>query len=1237
MAKPYEIIRDQAEHFILRIISRSALLNYRKTRTRIDLPDLFEGVLSNAPMNPNAKLAKVMPVSKPEELIHALLKKNPSETVILNPTEKIMASCRMIQEAADDYRNMTGQHSLFVGYPLIFSPKNGTGSILAPLFLWPVEVRSQSGKVFIGRREDEDEPGENGTIEPPIFNALLAAWLYHEREIVMKCADSTLEELCLGNLAECTTEILKVWPGFRPVLDVNFIEHTPSSADRKAWISQGSDPRLLSAAILGNSPFKGQALLDDLQKIEQFARSNPQASLGMLDNYIRPKSTGMHGNVEAPSETNKWTVTSADNSQERAIWQQRESDHIVIQGPPGTGKSQTIVNLVADAVKHGKTVAVICQKDPALQVVAKRLDACGLGNLYLKIDDLEKNRAAIVRGIRDTDSDFQIPRNLQKDRERLARSIEDCETILNRVNETLGPTAEQVRPRFGDILGHIHKREDVGYKNQFEYRPFIRALEGRGPNDWDELLDHLRELEEFIQAHRRSQFPKNPWRGLKDVSPSFELERIIGDLLAEMRIHGWNVKESGRSGIYPSHVAWCVEPQSARASFSAFLPPQDRESLASRAQLRWVSKKLLQYLSDHLASEIMNKLLEEEDVVSVCDELIDQFGHLKQVSYVRQQMENVPAFAKLESRFPLKYDDWSNLASLSALTQWRDQILRQCPLPSTDEIEGKRRQLKDALARKREHDCKDVSAAYSERIEPRNELQERRLLTLRRSKNAPRTTLRALHEKGWDELHKLYPITLTSPDVACSLFPLEAELIDLLIIDEASQMFVAEAIPLLFRAKSVVISGDDNQMPPSDFFDLAVKNGGDGGDGTENEDDSESTDETEKKADENRLIAADGEYVLLTAAEHAIPKGSASNLMLRVHYRSEFRELIEFSNQAFYKGELQVPEGNRQPIPLLGKPIALHQINGEFTKERVNPQEAHAVVDFLIKLLFIPLSKRPSIGVIAFNIAQAELIQEILAEKIQQDERLFAVREEEKGRYSSDGTNESLFIRNVENVQGEERDLIIFSTTYGARNRNYGPISRKEKGRKRLNVAITRAKKGVAIFTSLDIDRMLGDSDNSDSENIYFWKYLGYARAIDAGDSKSAQSILQSLPGRSETPKTRTAPESVFEEDVADFLISKGYHVDYQIGVEGFRIDLGVKGQARNRNYVCGIECDGRIYHSSWGARLNDVWRQGVLEAKGWKIVRVWSTDWYHTPETAKRKLLEELHACSQSSLFGDV
>jgi hypothetical protein len=455
-------------------------------------------------------------------------------------------------------------------------------------------------------------------------------------------------------------------------------------------------------------------------------------------------------------------------------------------------------------------------------------------------------------------------------------------------------------------------------------------------------------------------------------------------------------------------------------------------------------------------------------------------------------------------------------------------------------------------------------------VDARNTLKNHNLLRLRAGQGRPKTSLRKLYSDGMPLLYNVVPLLLVSPETASSMLPLKAGLFDVVVIDEASQMFVAEALPMLFRAKHAVIAGDRQQMPPADFF---AYSDAEDEDGNEEEIDSET----------DPLVAASGVYRLLDAADNALPAASQSRLSLKVHYRSERKELIDFSNHAFYDGKLIIPAGNAALPPFMHSAIEFENVDGQFVRG-VNEKECRRIVEILRNIWLVRESLRPTVGVIVANSKQRDRVLEVLQEECELDARFRSALEQEDDR-SADGEDVSFFVRSVEHVQGDERDLIIFGLTYSGSSRAYGPLNAKNDGRKRLNVAITRAKRGMIVLTSLIVSHISNAAEKGSQERYYVWQYLNYARAVAANDHDGVERILNQLNDQRHAAKeAASATESPFEEDVKRFVESLGLHVNCQVGESGFRIDLGVRVSKDSRNYLCGLECDGARYHSGWRA-----------------------------------------------------
>jgi very-short-patch-repair endonuclease len=356
---------------------------------------------------------------------------------------------------------------------------------------------------------------------------------------------------------------------------------------------------------------------------------------------------------------------------------------------------------------------------------------------------------------------------------------------------------------------------------------------------------------------------------------------------------------------------------------------------------------------------------------------------------------------------------------------------------------------------------------------------------------------------------------------------------------------------------------------------------------------------------------------------------------LDMHYRSEHPSLIEFSNYAFYGGRLQYPPS--RPVDTGGPSIEYRDVSGLYENNQ-NREEAEAVISLLRELW----KQEPcsTVGVVTFNARQQDLIEDLIQEEALRDSGFRVRYESEVGR-EEDQQQVGFFVKNLESVQGDERDVVIFSTTFGrdaagAFKRFFGPIN-LEGGEKRLNVAVTRAKKKVYVLTSMpvfEISDAFSSSQGFEGQRVtgreYLQGYLLYAMAISKGDQARADEILRrarelgfSKDGAGS--QTNADFDSEFEISVYEALKSRGVTLDTQVGVAGFRIDLAVRHADPSKGYIMGIECDGRAFHSTFSARARDVWREQILRSRGWKIHRVWSSDWWSNPLYEIQKILEAI------------
>jgi very-short-patch-repair endonuclease len=575
------------------------------------------------------------------------------------------------------------------------------------------------------------------------------------------------------------------------------------------------------------------------------------------------------------------------------------------------------------------------------------------------------------------------------------------------------------------------------------------------------------------------------------------------------------------------------------------------------------------------------------DAIALADRIQASRTHLKQwtawceIKHRAESLGLAPLIDSLESsgiqaaelakRFELAYARWwlpkaiDANAVLRAFQQFRHE----------DAIEDFRKL--DDLARATA--SSKVRQAIAHDLPPTDRVPRKSELGLLRHQmglKRPSKSIREMIAGMPESSGKLAPCLLMSPLSIAQYLPADQALFDVVVFDEASQITTWDAIGAIARAKQTIIVGDPKQLPPTNFFGRA-----------DDDEDNEDLDDFEN----------DLESILDETQASGLP-----TLRLNWHYRSRHESLITFSNWNYYGNNLitfPAAETADRGVSLHCLPSALFDRG----KSRTNRAEAQAIVVDAVarmqKCLAKPEEKRLTYGVVTFNIQQQNLIQDLF-DQAQRDHP-------ELEWFFSDDRIEPTAVKNLENVQGDERDVMFFSITFGfdAAGKfpvNFGALNR-DGGERRLNVAITRARRSLIVYSSFRAEQLR--AERSHARGVRDLKsFLEYA---EKGPAAIAARTEGSVGGY----------DSPFEEAVSDALASRGWQVEPQVGVSGFRVDLGIVHPDKLGAYLAGVECDGATYHRSAAARDRDKTRQQVLENLGWNVVRVWSPDWWYDSESA--------------------
>lgn len=467
------------------------------------------------------------------------------------------------------------------------------------------------------------------------------------------------------------------------------------------------------------------------------------------------------------------------------------------------------------------------------------------------------------------------------------------------------------------------------------------------------------------------------------------------------------------------------------------------------------------------------------------------------------------------------------------------------------------------------------------------------------SKKRKLWSVRKLVQQTWKEgLDLLTPCWMASPESTSAIFPMAADFFDLVIFDEASQCFVERALPVMLRGRQCIIAGDDQQLQPLDLYKVKYEEG-------------------IAWMDEDAL-ALEVESVLDLA------KTAFAPAHLRWHYRSEAAPLIHFSNLHFYEQRLQM-----MPLPaadpLNQPPLVWKQVNGTWDEHR-NKAEAGYIVDLVEELVLRP--DAPTLGIVTFNFHQREYIRDLLENRLQ----MLATSAPDRYQRLWENMNKTeeeefqgLFVKNIENVQGDERDIIIFSVGYGYNlagkfHAQFGLLNQRG-GENRLNVAITRARKQVYVVASFEPEALnVGHTLHQGPKMLK--AYLQYVKAVSEDRATGYFATGEQIQEESQHRMVRFLAAS---------LEALGYTVDQRVGETAYQLDLAVKSRKDPHRYLLGIECEGPVYFRGRSAKAREIYRPALLAMKGWNLHRVWARNFWQDREREVQKIRERLESLEKA------
>ncbi|SDA10013.1 Superfamily I DNA and/or RNA helicase [Ruminococcus sp. YE71] len=999
---------------------------------------------------------------------------------------------------------------------------------------------------------------------------------------------------------------------------------------------------------------------------------NGQLDVRSLDSTVKPADMAI--------------PTSADSSQLAAIYAAAQGESFVLHGPPGTGKSQTITNLIANALFSGKSVLFVAEKMAALSVVQNRLAKIGLDPFCLELHSNKAQKRAVLSQLEATLNVGRI-----KEPSDYARTAENLHLMRERLNTEI----ERLHRKMP--VGMTLYDAIVGYDPKGEFAPLRGFTQEYAATLTPELHDRLRNavsqtaavgtrlgdisaspLRDYIMCDYSPEIRDRFLSLCRDTAAAADRERTACEKLCAAAKESLDLSAVSRKRLTDT----AEQLSQKRAAVNAERAELDRIFEKSvfdlnaaemklnikRAEQKWALpqhfalKKLAKELDihckqtgtvtkDNLAASVerliaygeqtaeltaleqQNKLANESEAAEFCrlydEEKAARAEYDRVVNGDFAKYVDITACNNSENVFEAVTDAASKLARNSDRLRERSALQRSLnelnelgagiigELYMSGKVPAEKlsaafdhmicRTVIDtafrddpAIGTFSEAQFDDEVERYRETLDSFSRLTVQELCA-RLSANVPNTSagkgsselatlqkairsggrmlsIRKLFDQIPNLLRRICPCMLMSPISVAQYIDPNFPKFDLVVFDEASQLPTAEAVGAIARGENVVVVGDPRQLPPTSFFSTA-------------------------HIDEENYDKEDLESVLDDCLALTMPSKH-----LLWHYRSRHESLIAFSNARFYENKLLTFPS---PDDLDSKVSWVH-VDGVYDKGKTkqNRAEGEAVVAEICRRLRDPVLCRESIGVVTFSIVQQNLIDDLLSDAFLADPSL---------ETAANAMYEPIIIKNLENVQGDERDVILFSVGYGPDkdgkvSMNFGPLNR-DGGWRRLNVAVSRARKAMTVYSTLrpeqiDMSRTRSDGVEQLKAFLEFAAKGKQALAVNAADS-------------------RTVSDG-FAEELAERLRREGYDVRTSVGCSGYRVDLAIVDPDEPSRYLLGVICDGRQHFDNATARDRHIVQPSVLEGLGWKLHTVHALDWLNDHD----KVVEDVKTSAEDALY---
>ena len=1069
------------------------------------------------------------------------------------------------------YRNVnksekeTGSYDLYIGYPYVEGIlRKDNFAIKAPLVFIPVKFKRNKRNFSIKKDREKDI----------VFNRdlILAITKMEKGDIDTKIPfiddinKSTIEKIVIPFFEELGMvfkgkAINHEFEPYKNELRLKFIKQRKGIFKIKEYIT------------LGRYKLYSSMIQKDINTILKLNKYNDLLE-GLIDEsnlFAKEKESDFLIENKKIKESNLSYINEINYSQEKVIDMINEERKLVIWGPPGTGKSQTITNLIATSVLKGENVLVISEKKVALDVINTRLGNASKYTMF--IDDAE-NKQDFYYKLSNFVDPIPPQRTLNNDIYNIEKEIERLINTLNKSMDLLYNQKIQGKPIYKLYSRYLRdKNVNKDINPLAVLRMFLEEYRSITFEELDKIQETFNKranLENFLEYRKiLNKYPIFTKLNTKiSRSNKLEFERFTNNFFFYKKKYD---------------KAWFFKKRQVKRNFIT----KYKDKIDFLTVKKPINKLYLEFLfKDSKLHEYINLNVSKLNKIETKYNLLskNEITFLDMLLY-HPLVKNVKDISKYNQYlFDAYYTGY--LEDFKTKNQEYLYIL--------EKYEEKLNELYDLIGKKKKVNIESFEMElYKNALNLSN---TKRIMDIKRILESNRKiSIKAFIDVFQLELMNSVRVWMMTPEVVSAIIPLVYGMFDLVVIDEASQMYVEKGIPAIYRAKKVCIAGDTKQLRPSslgmgriDEEDIYYENG------------------------LLRDISVDAKSLLDLA------RYKYKETILNFHYRSSYEELIAFSNYAFYDGKLIVSPNQEKPVK---PPIEyIHVKNGIF-ENRMNIEEGKEVIKLLKKILK-DRKNNESIGVITFNSTQRDLIENLIDEELYKRSKYQRIFENELFR-KDDDEDRSLFVKNIENVQGDERDIIVFSMGYskgpdGVFRRQFGWLN-NDGGQNRLNVAISRAKRKIYFVSSMYPEEFKVEDLNSIGPKL-LREYMSYCRYISSNQIDLAKDLLNKLHTKEDKIVKGLSKLAL---DIKKRLEKSNFNVKTSIGVGNYNINLAIYDD-ESSTYKLGIICD-MNENLNIDSRRDLLHQDKYLQARKWKLYRVFASNWYSDTNKEMRNIRDLL------------